>query len=1348
MLYQLGVLLALLSCICAGVCLFSIFILAICHTFNLAFVEFSIHNELHELNTSIESSLPWLVHLIAALATGTINSIRSTFSRVSFKSNPNYAKIIAQKDEELAQLRETIFHQAARIELLEIGNVTVVEADTPPADPLIAQQAAEIAAKDARISSLTDTTVRQADVEAQLREKLADKEAKIEDQEARIALISGDMCYLEDQVKRLEGEKHEAFATAKSEGITAQVQEAQEARAVAEEGRTRAQDRLVGYEELLENAAFDVREMQSKVAESKKIDPYIYRQTVQQVHSLHAERDEARVARDTAIKESFEAKIVESETMKSMTALLKELKSAIDDKEIAEGKFSELEYKLNKDVQTAEDKVRAWEIKYSEKANDVAKTQRASSNKEANLRNEMIRANIKGHSMVASAQAKVLSLENQVELLQANNELLNEQLQQSKSQLRHARYAKQPILEQAKAQASSGQSAEELQAYNHTLTIRLQELEETAEKDKQVLRTSLQSKIDELHMAHTELQQRHIPSAVVPSQDTGIDLQEELEKQRTELEGACRRILADKETETQSRVDAVIQERNKMEQKLRKEMTQSENNLKELANKLWDEKRAELDMQIEQASDIITNLRNDLEKLEDEKKTAIEKVETDYEYLLLDVDRLNEEVGNLKQAAKDRDANFEPAKTGKRPIDGEIAMTLEPTSTTSNEPAKPTSAFGQPSPLPPFGAASQQSVPFTFGANAEIVPATKPLYSGTAAGKKPANGLLSFDDAGNALADHPPLFRATAGNQPAAYLFSFGAVDGNQPAIDPFSFGAFAGNQPATDPFSFGAVAENQPATDPFLFGAVAENHLAADPFSFGAVAENQPAADPFSFGAVAGNQPADNTFSFGAVDGNQPADNTFSFGAVAGNQPATDPFSFGAFAGNQPATDPFSFGAVAENHPAADPFSFGAVAENHPAADPFSFGAVAENHPAADPFSFGAVAGNQPADDTFSFDAVARNQPAADPFSFGAIAGDQPATDPFSFGAIATNPPVNKPFTFGALGKKTPANNPLPCAVSVEEPKANEPPSFGSPAEGSQVDRSKPASAQQPAPNPAKPTETPPSPAKPVTLAEAPPPAETVQGEKASTPTTTSPSTQPPKSALPNSSATASSTAPSIPQKKPTPSTATVTAAQAGGKAIALAAAAKIKADKAIALEARRASDVREEFARNTQNELADQLLEQLQGSNETLQKITKVVKSGGRMARVEDIHEILCTCPIPNEKSFDNVDSSEWPVLHTQLKDIQVVFDDLDRILEDCEQLRWEDLLALLTKPRHHDPVETAPTTGSAGNSTPAYTPGNGVALPGLYPDGNIPATPRVIRPMPRSRRGPHKLVVPRVD
>ena len=1186
MLYQVGILVALLSCICAGVCLSSLLILAICHTFNLAFIEFSIHNELQELSTSIDSSLFWLVHRTAALATGTIKSIKSPFLHVPFKSKTNYAKIIAQKDQELAQLRQTAAHQAARIELLETRNAAFMEADTPPADPLIAQQAAEIAEKDARISSLINTTVRQADVEAQLRKKLADKKAKVEDQEVRIALISGDMSCLEDQVKKLEGEKHEAFATAKAEGVTAQVQEVQEARAVAEEGRKKAQDRLVEYEELLENAAFDVREMQSKVAESKKIDPYIYRQTVQQVHSLHAERDEARAARNTAINESLEAKIVESETIKRMVVLLEDLKSAIDVKDSAENEVTEIKCKLDKAVQIAEDKARDWQTKYKEKAGDFDKTQKAFRDKQAELRNETIRADIKSHSEVVTAQGKIKSLENQLEILQTANDSLDKELQRFKKQARHTRNAKQPIDKQVKAQESSGQSKEELQAHIHTLSTRVQELENTAERDEPTLRTRLQKKIDELQKANLALQQRPIPPAATSIQDTGINLQQELNKQRTELEDACRRLLADKDNDAHRRVDAVIQERNTMEQRLRNEMVESENNLKELANKLWDEKRAELDIQIEQANYTLTNLRADLKKLEEEKKTAIEKVETDYEYLLLDVDRLNEEVSNLKQAAKDRDANFETAETGKRLIDGDIAMTFEPTSTTSSKPAKPTSAFGQPSFLPPFGAASQQSVPFTFGANAETVPAAKPLYSGTAAGKKPANDLLSFDVAGNALADDPPLFRAIAGNQPAD------------------------------------------------------------NPFSLGAAAGNQPAKDPFSFGVVAGAKPANNSFSFSAVAGNQPADNPFSLGTAAGNQPAKDPFSFGAVAGNKPA---------------------------------------------------------------------------------------------------------DNPFTFGALGKEKAANNPLSSVAPVEDPTANEQPSFGSLAGGTQVDQSKPPSPQPPTPTPANPAEKTASPTNLITPAQPLAPVDTTKREEPSTPATSNPSTQPSISASPNSPATATSTPPSIPEKKPTPVTAAVTAAQAGGKAIALAAAAKIKADKAAALEARRASDVREEFARNTPHKLADKLLEQLQGSNGTLQKITKVVESKKRMTRVEDIHEFLCTSTIPDEKSFNNIDSSEWPVLHAQLKDVQDIFDDLDKILEDYRQLRWEGLLALLTKPRRHDPVEDVPMT-RASNDTTAPTPpaaaGNSVALPGLYPDGNTPATPRVIKPMPRIRRGPNKLIVTIVD
>jgi hypothetical protein len=56
--------------------------------------------------------------------------------------------------------------------------------------------------------------------------------------------------------------------------------------------------------------------------------------------------------------------------------------------------------------------------------------------------------------------------------------------------------------------------------------------------------------------------------------------------------------------------------------------------------------------------------------------------------------------------------------------------------------------------------------------------------------------------------------------------------------------------------------------------------------------------------------------------------------------------------------------------------------------------------------------------------------------------------------------------------------------------------------------------------------------------------------------------------------------------------------------------------------------------------------------------------------MTRVEATHNLLCTDTIPNEKAFDNINDNDWHILHTQLKDVQTVYNDLDRVLDDFQQ------------------------------------------------------------------------------
>lgn len=194
-------------------------IITIANLFTTEFADFNLQIELQKLDGSVDTSLPWLIRRSTSPATRILNGVKPRFSRIFTKSSPNYVDIIAQRDREIAQLRRITANQIARIELLETRNAELEKINTPPIDPNTAQQATQIAEKDTKISSLTDTTVRQAEVEVQLRKELADEKAIFEQKtrgqpttvrglRARAAQLSWENRVLKQEVDTLEEDVH------------------------------------------------------------------------------------------------------------------------------------------------------------------------------------------------------------------------------------------------------------------------------------------------------------------------------------------------------------------------------------------------------------------------------------------------------------------------------------------------------------------------------------------------------------------------------------------------------------------------------------------------------------------------------------------------------------------------------------------------------------------------------------------------------------------------------------------------------------------------------------------------------------------------------------------------------------------------------------------------------------------------------------------------------------------------------------------------------------------------------------------------------------------------------------
>ncbi|KAL2052011.1 hypothetical protein ABVK25_007703 [Lepraria finkii] len=697
LLLALAILVVLLGCLSAAICLTSPLIITIANLFTTKFADFNLQIELQKLDGSVDTSLPWLIRRSTSPATCILNGVKPRFSRIFTKSSPNYVDIIAQRDREIAQLRRITANQVARIELLETRNAELEKINTPPIDPNAAQQATQIAERDTKISSLTATTVRQAEVEVQLRKELADEKAIFEQKtrgqpttvrslRARAAQLSWENRVLKQEVDTLEEDvdkitvhsrnnivNFEATKKELEKRVSSRERDSKEADVRAQQAEAKLQAELerskIERQKEAEKVQMTIRSLQQQLISIPRQAPIVIREStnnsalvISQRSRLEQEKKVALDAKDEVIK-SLEIRLETQQTE------IFKLRAGADDALADQNQLCKSLDDTQKELLSTNSKLKEQQRLLRISLSQEQKTKKCMIEKtDMNIKqaSRIRELDAEKQSQATIASAKMQGLKREVDELQHANDELESYVEDLEAN--QSNNDPSPVQDQAKTSENflnNGTKAleYELQAQLDTMTTRVQYLERvaTADKDHQ---TSLQFQIDELSKANGELRQRLQSGASCTGQAHKSKVEE-----LADMEIACRKLLSDKVDDAQARVNTVLAEKGQSEQRLRAEAAQREQELIQHGNKLWTQKEAQLNTQLEQADITITALQTDVARLEDQKKAT--KVRTDDERtsLLKGNNMLYREVDELKLEKIDLNKKLKTAESGKKEAD-------------------------------------------------------------------------------------------------------------------------------------------------------------------------------------------------------------------------------------------------------------------------------------------------------------------------------------------------------------------------------------------------------------------------------------------------------------------------------------------------------------------------------------------------------------------------------------------------------------------------------------------------------------------------------------------------------
>ena len=266
----------------------------------------------------------------------------------------------------------------------------------------------------------------------QLREKNVALEQKVDDLEAKLsdAIKARDDA---EQRKRRTAEKANSMVT-DAQNLQHQAEvEKDQAESYFKRAETQSEERQKA-------SASEIFKLKQEIAKRSRIDPRIYLQTVEQVHTLHSERDDARDALNMVTAQLEEARTAEAAGKSQLENLREELERVRTQtgrqlytvrKELAKSKAE-----AEREVKAARNESDQCRKNSEADRKELTKAQRSLEETESKLRTEIFNSGLEHNGEMYTAQAKIRNLEESTGDLRALNNALDEKLMHAEEKAR------------------------------------------------------------------------------------------------------------------------------------------------------------------------------------------------------------------------------------------------------------------------------------------------------------------------------------------------------------------------------------------------------------------------------------------------------------------------------------------------------------------------------------------------------------------------------------------------------------------------------------------------------------------------------------------------------------------------------------------------------------------------------------------------------------------------------------------------------------------------------------------------------------------------------------------------
>lgn len=261
------------------------------------------------------------------------------------------------------------------------------------------------------------------------------------------------------------------------------------------------------FEERLKICASQIFNLKQEVAKKSLLDPQIFSQTVEQVHTLHRERDDARDALDLVNAQLEATKAAEAAAQSLVQTIRAELQSADGPDGIeaslyhAQVELAQCKTEAWRKVKAAGNKCRHYMKKSEADRDELMKAQRSLEEKEGQHRMEVFELEMKHEGSMHTAQSKIKNLEDLTETLQASIYTLDADLERAEREAQLPR--------DAESRASLSRATAELQRVRNEHTSELQRVRDEHASELQAVRNEHATGLQRVRGDHaTELQDR------------------------------------------------------------------------------------------------------------------------------------------------------------------------------------------------------------------------------------------------------------------------------------------------------------------------------------------------------------------------------------------------------------------------------------------------------------------------------------------------------------------------------------------------------------------------------------------------------------------------------------------------------------------------------------------------------------------------------------------------------------------------------------------------------------------------------------------------------------------------